>query len=467
MRTAKSPSRAIVAGIAAVWTALWYVAPSSVRADGADYDFGVERVIIDGNVWGPHDGTPDAVEETFDPRINQYGLPNPPYGFVIPFNSFLGNSTPIDGALHLISPGTEVDIPALGVSTIQSDVLSVPVILTDGAGDARVQVDFQAATLPVNQYVHATFSIIGPTGGDYASLAFANFDADMALRQLGPAITGFSMFVQLVNGFSLFPLGGQSVPVDPASVGGPFSLAFDYDDTAKTLTPSYSLDGGATFTGGLDPLPVPFDGSGSGTARLMLGADPRERYDPYKCPSGISRRLWHNKVVAKHRAEGNVVTFRATGLFDSAGGPFNPRTEGAQLVIRDRGTSSDLVALTGAAAVPPGGPGSGCDPRDGWWGTSSRYTYRNYSGAVPPDCAAGSANGLTYMKVALSRSAYAKFTVTAIVSVPIDPPSIVGPLSTTLIRGEGGDTADTGACLGVMSNDTSCTVGPRSASCKY
>ncbi len=461
MRVAKVPSRALVAGIAAVWTALWYMTPPPVVADGGEYDYAVERVIIDGNVWGPHDGTADAVEETFDPRINQYGLPNPPYGFAIPFDSFLGNSSPIDGALHLFSPGTLVDFPWLGYRVIQSDVLSASPVLRDGAGDARIQVDFQAATIALNQYVHSTFVLVGPLpGASYASLAFANFDADMALRQVNQAIPGLSMFAQLVDA-SVRPLRGQSIPVEPSLAGGPFSIAFDYDDTAKTITPTYSLDGGATFAGGFDPFPLPFDGSGTGWAKLMLGADPRETEDPNACPTGSYRRLSHHRVVAKARRDENVVTFRAQGLIDSAAGPFNPVAEGAQITILDRGTATNLVAVT----VPPVALGAGCDPRDGWSASGSGFIYRNFSNAVPPGCAAGSASGVTLMKVKAGSTPY-RITISGTVSVPTRPASVIGPLFTTFIRGQGGDTTDTGACLALQSNDAPCKIGTRAAHCQ-
>jgi len=52
-------------------------------------------------------------------------------------------------------------------------------------------------------------------------------------------------------------------------------------------------------------------------------------------------------------------------------------------------------------AIPAGGVGTGCDPRDGW--TSSKNgasrRYRNFSDALPPGCLAGSANGLKEIRL--------------------------------------------------------------------
>jgi hypothetical protein len=52
-------------------------------------------------------------------------------------------------------------------------------------------------------------------------------------------------------------------------------------------------------------------------------------------------------------------------------------------------------------AVPPGGPGSGCAPKDGWVvsANGASFRYRNDSNALPPACVAGSANGLTDVRV--------------------------------------------------------------------
>lgn len=52
-------------------------------------------------------------------------------------------------------------------------------------------------------------------------------------------------------------------------------------------------------------------------------------------------------------------------------------------------------------SIPGGGPGTGCDPRDGW--TTSKngasHRYRNHSDALPPSCVHGSANGLTEVRL--------------------------------------------------------------------
>ncbi len=78
-------------------------------------------------------------------------------------------------------------------------------------------------------------------------------------------------------------------------------------------------------------------------------------------------------------------------------------TGGLQLLVD--GFAPDYIALVEwsarTLAIPAGGLGTGCDPRDGWTtsknGASRRY--RNHSDALPPKCLRGSANGLTEIRL--------------------------------------------------------------------
>src|SRR5215470_417107 len=53
------------AGFAAACAAVCSLAPSPAGAGVGDYDYAVERVTIDGGLYGLRDGTPDAIEESF------------------------------------------------------------------------------------------------------------------------------------------------------------------------------------------------------------------------------------------------------------------------------------------------------------------------------------------------------------------------------------------------------------------
>jgi cysteine-rich repeat protein len=75
-----------------------------------------------------------------------------------------------------------------------------------------------------------------------------------------------------------------------------------------------------------------------------------------------------------------------------APGEYAPSSEGMEIALH----TQDLVY---ARAVPPGLVGGGCDVKDGWKVRPSAAVYKNVSGALPPGCAPGSANGLRTVKV--------------------------------------------------------------------
>lgn len=81
-----------------------------------------------------------------------------------------------------------------------------------------------------------------------------------------------------------------------------------------------------------------------------------------------------------------------------ADAPFDPATRGLQLLIEDVADGSSLLDLTVRTA--PIAAGGGCGGADGW----KKTAYRNATGAMPPDCAAGSAGGLRQLKMKDKRS---------------------------------------------------------------
>ena len=74
----------------------------------------------------------------------------------------------------------------------------------------------------------------------------------------------------------------------------------------------------------------------------------------------------------------------------------DPLARGAQVLLEDLGGPATLLDLTAATApIPPGAPGTGCGPKDGW----KKTTYKNTSGALdPPTCPGGSAHGLRNLR---------------------------------------------------------------------
>jgi len=83
--------------------------------------------------------------------------------------------------------------------------------------------------------------------------------------------------------------------------------------------------------------------------------------------------------------------------------PLQQSTDGLQLLLHSFVPEYASLAewSVRTLSIPGGGPGTGCDPRDGW--TTSKngasHRYRNHSDALPPTCLHGSANGLTEVRL--------------------------------------------------------------------
>jgi hypothetical protein len=434
-----------VVGFVAVLLAIC-LQPSPAAATGGFFHYEVERVVEDGNVRGLFDGSADYVEE-FDASLD-----------ATDFRQLFGTAYTADGGLVLESPGTPFDIPELGLQLVQSDVMDRAVaFLRDGSGNARLEVHFRPATLGANHFVHATFVVNAPGAGEtyYIGLAFTNYDGDVASREKGPVAVGPAMVGHSVAGVlgNFRQVAGNAVRVETSSALGAFVLALNYDDEAKTILPTFSLDGGKTFQGGLDPLDVPlFDGSGLGYAGLLIGADPRESVGPPP-PPGCPLLLWDLSTTLSVRRDGSGnVAVAARGRFAAVDGFPDPSAEGMQMALVDQGTGSTLAVLTGDAAIPPGGVGSGCDPRDGWKQSSTTaFRYRNVSNAFPPACVAGSAGGLSHVALRLNRRDPwdAKLQVALRGIALTAPPQ--GPVSAIIVRGLGGN-QDAGGCLALATD---------------
>ncbi len=143
------------------------------------------------------------------------------------------------------------------------------------------------------------------------------------------------------------------------------------------------------------------DGDGVGDAddactTLDWTSEPTE--PPNQHPSRMRLRLRH---LARPEGEQDV-TF--AGFFNpaSAGDAVEPHATGFHFVLSD--DAGPLYEVN----VPGGAAALACSPDDGWsvvtGETISRWTYRNLSGALPPDCVPGSARGLRVAQIRDLRS---------------------------------------------------------------
>jgi cysteine-rich repeat protein len=123
---------------------------------------------------------------------------------------------------------------------------------------------------------------------------------------------------------------------------------------------------------------------------------------------------------------------------------YDPSTEGLELAL----TTTNLVyGLMGSTRVPPGVVGSGCDPvKDGWRVKTPTFVYRNVSGALPPSCTPGSANGVRVVKLKdkLDRDGTLQFRVKVKNAMITGAPA--PPLVATLILGESPAAGAAGRC---------------------
>jgi cysteine-rich repeat protein len=134
-----------------------------------------------------------------------------------------------------------------------------------------------------------------------------------------------------------------------------------------------------------------------------------------------------------------------------APGAYDPTVDGAEVVLTGPGLVWGLMA---PLAVPPGLLGSGCGPFDGWQkrvrGTTFTYKYLNASGALPPGCAPGSANGLRSMRLKdrLATTGRIEFRVkTRDSTIPTLP---VAPVTATLVLGQSPAAGTAGRCARIL-----------------
>ena len=140
--------------------------------------------------------------------------------------------------------------------------------------------------------------------------------------------------------------------------------------------------------------------------------------------------------------------------------PLSPATQGAQLLLEDIGAGTTAIFnLTSATdPIPPGGPGSGCAPGDGWVSGGTSSTYTNQSGTIdPPACTPGSAMGLGKLSFQDHRrnGLCGKIHVTAVAAgASIAPP--IGPVRATVVFGASAGAGTAGDC-GLVTLD--CVTG--------
>lgn len=386
--------------------------PAPARANHTEFDFAVERFEADGNVHGTSDGAPDLVDE-FDDGV--FGGLFAPGG---------GTASEQDGALHLRSPGFHVAIPGLTpVPVDTSEVVTQPssTFFQDGQGDLMVRSFWRPQPLDRNDWIHMSFSFLGPNGFEFAGLALSNFTENLGDLYYPPFPSGYVMTAHHdAIGLTGRILSLEHQAVDPSAITGTIVLELRLDDAADTITARYSLDGGATFAQAFSPIPVAFL---NGVAWLYLGADPRDA----PCPGELTfQKLFVGRI---DRALGEQRMALRGVVHGGANTVFT--TKPLRLVLTDDGAGgAALLDVT----LPDWTTGTqqACGPGDGWQGSRRGHRYVNVSGAIPPTCAPGSAKGIRDVRLDWNGSATLRVKAR---NAPI--PGIVGPVTAAVYRSDG------------------------------
>jgi hypothetical protein len=378
---------------------------SGARAAGHVFDYAVERFEADGNVHGPQDGVPDVIDEFDD------GVLAPPQWNVGP-----GTAVETGGALHLKDPGFAISV--IGLSPVSFEVSEVstpstPAFIQAGAGDLVVRSYWRPQQIGINHWVHMSIEWAGFDAWHFAGLALTNYDQALGDLYYPPWPTGYVMTAHHARIDTTGHLDRREHHViDPAAITGPIVFELRYHETAHEISVAFSLDGGATFDAAFEPIPVSFD---LGTAGIYLGADPRDG----ACPGDfVPTRATFSNLGAPTGDE----RFTLKGLAKSSVNMLAPN--GLRILATDDGAGGaplfDVTIPDGTTAYQ-----QACDPRDGYFPHKGHQRYVNYSGALPPDCIPGSAQGLYLVDLRWNGTAKAKVKARgATIPTPVGPVTV-------------------------------------------
>ena len=226
---------------------LGLVACVCAPAHGFHSTFGasLERIEIDGNVFGAHDGVADWVDE-FDGDVLGPDW-RPPMGTVIQSG----------GVLTLQNPGMDFPYePKLDQSVVSH---ATPAARSDGSYTVVAQ--WTPNLSETDRRVH--LQLVGH--GDWlfiesAGLSITNLSPAVAAAYGPSVLPGYAISQELSRLNSGYDppalIRYDAVPLDPASVTGSIVFRLAVDVEASMVTTSFSLDGGATFQSPFPPLPM-------------------------------------------------------------------------------------------------------------------------------------------------------------------------------------------------------------------
>ena len=202
-----------------------------------------DRFEIDGNAFGPADGTLDLVDEFDGGTLAPNWAP------------LLGSVEETAGALVAHNPGTIVPLGPIvfEISTVENAVHEIE----NGAGNFTMTSTWSPTLPATNAEFHMQLYSLSPII-EAAGLTVNNLSSQIAAQQGNGSLAGYSVSQSLTRGvgpgFSTVQF--DTVAITPPSVTGPIVLRMSFNDATDMLTTSFSLDGGATFQSPFPPMHV-------------------------------------------------------------------------------------------------------------------------------------------------------------------------------------------------------------------
>ena len=246
-----------------------------------------------------------------------------------------------------------------------------------------------------------------------------------------------------------------------AFLGGEFRV--NSDTAAAQLSPKIAYSNASDFTvvWTNDPFPVAINTDVR--ARRMASAITTPICSDGAIAGGAQAKL------AKLALPGGDEKILIKGALQFGPGTpaiLDPATKGTQILVEDLGAGNAAIFELSTATTPVPG-GAGCGPDDGWKanGAGTTFTYKNKSGALPPDCSPGSANGLSLIKVKDKRARGGGIAFKA-KAKNATIPAVVGPLRVTLVLGATGAESAAGECGGTQFDTADCSASASGFKCR-
>ena len=310
-----------------------------------------DRFEIDGNAFGPQDGTLDFTDDFDSGSL----APN--------WSVLLGSAEEAGTNVTMHNPGVGVQLgpTLLEISTIENQVHDIG----NGEGSFTGSSYWSSGLPDTNSEFHFQLYSLSPII-EAAGITVNNLSPQVATQQGNGALAGYSATASVTHGVGsgFETIESHSVPIVPAAVTGEIVLRLALDDATDMLTCSFSLDGGTTFSSPFPAMHV-FN-MGVTSYEILLGvagltqnsAPPSQQTLPLqvlsvKNPPDPTKR----KVTYKAKTVRNAPTFLLG----------NPTTGGAKVNIK-LDTGSQCFNM----------------PAAGWTRLSRRFRYRDPNGTYGP-----------------------------------------------------------------------------------